>query len=230
MVVSRANLALLPLALAACGRMGFDAAHSAGEIDAAPDALDAAGIAPIHRYLLDGSLADELGGPALASLGGTLLAGGGYKFAANAGLRLTNGMPAKVYTVDLWFTFDTLGSWRKILDFEQLASDNGLYTFDASLQFVVVAGSVFETSPPLLAAGTPMRVTLTRDASDHVVGYVDGAPQISFTDTQPVAALTSADANFFIDDTATGSGEASGGTVTQIVIYDVALTAAQLAP
>jgi len=218
---------LLALALtAACGRLGFG---EAAPVDAQHDAPDApTGPVPIHVYQLDGTYADDLGGPALVGRGGSFVPGG-YQFAVNQGLALTSAMPAEVYTVDMVFSFDTLGSWRKILDFKNLRSDNGLYTYDNSLQFVVVAGSTFETSPPVLAANTTMQVTLTRNAAGRVTGYVNRAQLITFVDTSTVAALGSdAIANFFIDDTPTGGGESSGGIVRRIRIYDVALDATQL--
>ena len=91
------------------------------------------------------------------------------------------------------------------------------------------------------------RVTLTRDASNLVVAYIAGAPVMAarasnaaaptstpatsfvFTDPTRVAALTGTTVNFFIDDAATGGGEAAVGIVRRIRIYDVALTAAQVA-
>lgn len=229
----RSVLATAVLATSACGRLGF---HDAPPPDPAADAagaVDAAQVAPIHRYRLDDSYADDLGGPALSPRGGALVPGG-YRFAENQGLTLTGALPAEVYTVDLVFSFDVLGdgSWRKILDFKDLGSDNGLYTYGAMLQFVVVAGTTFANAPPGLTAQTTMRVTLARDAKGATLGYVnrDAAMSFRFVDTAEVSALDSkAVAHFFVDDMQT-SGEASGGTVRRITIYDVALGPAELPP
>lgn len=233
---------------AACGRLAFDNAtpaqldgrtpdaadatiDAAPEIDArAPDDAASSGPIPIHEYRFENNLADERGGPTLVGLGGAFTADG-YRFAANQGVVGALTLPPSVYTVDITFAFDTLASWRKILDFKGLGSDNGLYTFDTSLQFVVVAGSVFATSPPVLATATSARATLSRDAAGHVIGSVDGIPLFNFDDTDGVATLdASQSATFFIDDQVTGSGEASAGVVRRIRIYDAALNAGALGP
>jgi len=232
------------LLAAACGRLGFDdappdsldgrvldatAAVDAPADTATDDATNGAPI-PLHDYRLANSFADERGGPALVGVGGAFDAGG-YRFATNQGLVATLALPTLVYTVDITFAFDTLASWRKVLDFKSLGSDTGLYTFDTSLQFVVVASAVFATSPPVLVPATPTRVTLSRDATGHVIGSIAGAPLFTFDDTDRVATLdASLTASFFIDDQSTGSQEASAGVVRRIRIYDTALDATRLGP
>jgi hypothetical protein len=181
---------------------------------------------PSHHYALD-TLNDDLGGPALTSLGGSL-SDGGYRFGPNQGLRLTNVVQPDVYTIDVTFSFDQLGSWRKIIDFKNLGSDNGLYTFDNALQFVVTAGVHFETSPPIFSVDTMTRVTLTRDDAGVVNGYVNGAPEISFVDFDGGAAFSTPVANFFVDDPLTAGGESSGGLVRELRLYDRALSASEV--
>lgn len=209
-------------AAAACGRVGYDPIEGGDDVD-----VDApVSVAPIHDYRLEGNLDDVYGGPALWNGGGTFVAGG-YQFVPNAGLALTAGMPPEVYTIDFVFAFDTLGSWRKILDVKGLSTDEGLYTYDDHLQYVVVAGQVFADGATALTAGTTMQVTLTRDAGGVVHGYVDRVPQFMFEDTAGVAALpdASAVAHYFIDDPTTSGNESSGGVVRRIRIWDVALGA-----
>ena len=67
-----------------------------------------------------------------------------------------------------------------------------------------------------------------RSTSAAPPGAVPATP-FAFTDSGGVAALTGTTATFFIDDTATAGGEAPTGSVRRIRIYDVALTAAQVA-
>src|SRR5207302_4862194 len=75
-------------------------------------------------------------------------------------------------------------------------------------------------------------VALTRNSSTgNVIGYVNGVPRLSFTDTNALA-VTNAPGNeliFFVDDFATGQNEASGGTLNYLRIYNGALTPAQVA-
>lgn len=214
----------------ACGRIDYDPVADSGDGDGI-DGPDAAGLLPIHEYHLNNDYLDDYGGPALTPRGGGFVTGG-YQFGVNQGLSVAGAMPDSVYTVDVVFSFDTLGSWRKILDFKDLGTDEGLYTYDDHLQFVVVAGTGFENGTTVVTATTQLQVTLTRDAAGVVVGYVDRAAQFTFTDAGAVATLggPGALAHFVIDDAATGGGEASGGVVRRIRIYDVALTETQLEP
>ena len=239
---------LVTLALTGCGRIDFGAVALA-QTDAAPpdgSAPDGSGLQPLHQYSLNGTYNDDFGGPPLTGHGGVFVAGG-YQFAVNQGLSVIGALPQSVYTVDIVFSFADLASWKKILDYEGLTLDSGFYTFDGALQYVIVPGSDFITTQVSFVVNAMARVTLTRDATNQVVAYRDGAPvpalratgptppavspptPFEFADPGRVAALTGNTATFFIDDTATGSGEASAGLVRRIRIYDVALTAAQVA-
>jgi hypothetical protein len=183
----------------------------------------------IHQYRLDGSFADDLGGPSLAPAGGTL-GPTGYAFGPNQGLALSNALPGAAnatYSVELVFRFDTLTGFRKIIDFQNRTSDDGFYTLGTALNFFPEA-----TGPDgAFAVNTDARVVLTRnDVTDQVVGYVNGVPQFTFVDTGNIAVFSTPTRliNFFIDDTVV-TGEAAGGVVDLIRIYDTALTAAEVA-
>jgi hypothetical protein len=222
---------LVAVMTAACGRIGYGDDGGGDDVDADttdadPDAID---LGPLHEYHFNGNYLDDKGGPAMVGRGGTFVAGG-YQFAANQGLDVTGALPDRVYTVDIVFEFDDLVGWDKILDFKNLTTDEGYYTYDTSLQFVVVAGSTFATGPQGLPANTLMQTTLTRDAAGLTIGYVNRSQVFMFTDTAGVATLDApgAIAHFFVDDTATGMGEATGGTVRRIMIWDRALTPSEL--
>jgi len=210
----RALALVVMVVVGGCGRLDFDPTSrtSDGGIDAAPTDTPG-GANPLHRYRLAGDYTDDFGGPDLVPLGGTV-ATNGYTFAQNQGLRLTGGMPPTVYTVLFDFDFET---------------DEGFYTYGLALQFVIVQSQTFATSADLFTPNVLRKVAITRDPAKIVQGYVDGNPQISFTDDADVAALAGTIANFFIDDTATGMGEASAGLVRSITIWDRALTPAEIA-
>lgn len=184
----------------------------------------------IHDYEFQNTLADSLGGPALTSLGGTLGAGT-YTFGAQQGLSLSNALTGgqdATYTIFMNFELDALTGYRKILDFKNLASDNGLYNLDTDLNYFNFAFG----STGAFAPGTFAQVVLTRDnATGLVVGYVDGVQQISFTDTTSDAVFNAANnvINFFQDDNVTGGRESSSGSVSQIKIFDTALSASDVA-
>ena len=188
-------------------------------------AIDAALLPPLAgSYLLnDSSL--PMG---LASEGGSLT-GDGYQFGVDQGLTL-NAAPisSPAYTIELFFSFDTLSGFQKILDVENLGSDSGLYTDGNVLNFFV-AGVAEYTSTATLSTATPHHVVLTRNTSDDVKIYLDGAEVVSFNDSTGAANVSSV-LRFFQDDTADGSGiEAGEGFVDFIRLYDGALSAAQVA-
>jgi hypothetical protein len=180
---------------------------------------------------LNGSLNDALGGPALTADGGTLNASN-YTFGANQGLTLTGGFgPSGVgnfagsYSIVLDFTFDNLSGFRKIIDFQDKTSDNGTYNLNTAINFFPAI-----TGPSgALTTTNEARVVLTRDGTT-VAGYVNGVSQFTFTDGGNAAVFSAANniAHFFEDDSKTG-GEASSGEVNRILIYQDALTAAEVA-
>lgn len=219
----------LVVVVAGCGRFGFgsDPASDAKPLD--DDAV--APPAPVHVYSFDQSLADDLGGPPLMALGGMLRVGGGYAFDANQGLVTASVMPARVYTIDVVFSFATVATWRKIIDVAALDAEPGLYVHDAMLTYVVVPSVDHVESTPRLAPDTTVALTLTRDDANHVAAYLDRVPVWTFVDTNGRAALNAGapKLQFFIDDSIAGGTEASAGVVKQIRIYDRALTPSEVA-
>ncbi len=176
----------------------------------------------VHDYRLDGSLTDVLGGPALGTLGGTLGATG-YTFGPNEGLTLSNGINATDYSIVMDFSLSDTTGYRKLVDFGSLTSDSGLYNLSTAVVFYPIAGGGVGQIP----ANTQVQVALTRDAStQQVSAYINGVLQISFVDAAGLATFTGPGniIHFFVDDFATGQGEASGGFVDRIRIYDGALT------
>lgn len=176
-----------------------------------------------HNYQLTSSLSDTLGGPALVSDGGTQ-SGTGYAFGVSQGLNLSSALAnSGDYSILMDFSYANLPGYRKILDFQDRASDTGFYNLNSDLNFYpVVTGGVAFTADVLA------RVVLTRDAgTNSVTGYVNGAQQWTFTDSSSLAVFSGANniIRFFEDDFATGQGEASGGVATKIQIYDGALSA-----
>ena len=180
----------------------------------------------IHEYGLDGTLADSLGGPSLVANGGTLNPTD-YSFAPNQGLTLSNALPNPAeYSILVDFSFSTLNGYRRILDFKNRASDTGLYNLNTALNFFTVTSGA-----SVFAPDTPARLVITRDAtSGLVVTYIDGLPQISFTDSSSLAVFDAGSAimHFFIDDLAFAN-EASAGSVSEIALFDTALTGSDVA-
>ena len=181
-----------------------------------------AGLAPVHVYELDGSLADTKGGPDLVALGGTLTAGG-YDFEANEGLNLSSAsIDPGEYTIEIDFSFDALSSYQKILDFKDIVADAGLYTLSNSLRFFGPNAS----SGSILTVDTLHHLVLTRDGTtDEVRASIDGTEAFSFVDTTNAAVFSATDQiiRFFQDDNATSQNEAESGFVDRIRLFDAAL-------
>src|SRR5665213_2266070 len=180
-----------------------------------------------HDYNLTSSLNDLVGSNNLSADGGTITSSG-YSFGANQGLNVSSALVSgSDYSILVDFDFGSLSGYRKIIDFANRTSDDGLYNLNDMLDFYPVADG-----SPVLAPNTPARIVLTRDSATGVVtGYVDTVRQFSFTDTSTIAVFSgpSQIMRFFEDDTVTGENEASSGVATRISVYDGALTSAEVA-
>lgn len=187
----------------------------------------------VADYRFNNSRASSVGSaPALVDLGANSFASetvdattcNVLTFAQGSGLALaTNGLiAADTYSLVILFRFETTSGYRKIVDFKNGTEDYGLYNLSQYLRFYTDASGVNQVFQDNAYA----QVVLTRDgATKQVTGYVDGAQEIQFTDTNDRALI---DANntlrFFIDDTITGGGEASAGAVARLRVYDDVLT------
>jgi hypothetical protein len=180
---------------------------------------------PSHQYSLDGSLADDLAGPALVSAGGTLDSSG-YSFGPNQGLTMPVDLGA-TYTIDLLFHFDTLPGWNKIIDYKTLTSDSGMYTLNGNWNYC--CGGSSTGSFGTVTAGLDARLTLTRDAAGTLNIYVNGALNASLGNDGGIGDFTGNSARFFIDDLATSQTEARAGRVDFIRTFDSVLTATEVA-
>jgi hypothetical protein len=150
------------------------------------------------------------------------------RFAGGRGLALTpttRVIPSSTYTIEVLFRFDLLSGYRKIVDFKGGKADGGLYLLDGCLTF-------FPKQLPAITAlgtGSYAQVVLTRDASGRVVGYVNGVRQFAFADAGDLAEVSERNTlRFFVDDHTT-TGEYSSGAVSQIRLFDQALTANEVA-
>jgi hypothetical protein len=186
---------------------------------------------PDHIYEFTGSYRDARGGPNATGNGGTFVGAdetAGLKFGANQGPTLTNvfGNPA-TYSLELFFEFDFTSSYRKVIDFKNRSTHNGLY----------VSGGRFEMYGAAKSGGTiaPNAFThlvLTRDGvSKQTTAYVNGVQAFSFIDSGNVATFSAANgiAHLLRDDGLGGGGENSPGTVDFIRTYNQVLGASDIA-
>jgi hypothetical protein len=187
-----------------------------------------AGALSAHAGLIDdfrfqGNLNDSLSAATLTGLGGTTTATS-YNFAANQGLSLSNPGITGTYTIAFLASLTDTGGYRRLVDFQNLTSDTGLYNLNGNLDFFNITNG--SGSP--ITANTPFTVAITRDATTNTfVGYVNGTSAFSFVDSTSLGVFSSNIAYFFRDDNAV-PGEASGGSVSRIEIWNNALNADQV--
>lgn len=178
---------------------------------------------PTHQYRLDGTYADDYGGPSLEAAGGTLDSTK-YTFGGNQGLSLTAALASgSVYTIELQFKFDDVHGSRKIIDFQNLNSDAVLSVQDGQLKF----GGQSPASGSI-APNTYKTVVLTRDSSNKVTGYVDGQQVFQFHDFDGATVLKRDHKSIQLFRNDGASEEETANAVNYIRIYDVALTPTEI--
>ncbi len=123
------------------------------------------------------------------------------------------------YSIEIYFKFDALESWKRVIDFKNRTTDNGAYIFNGKLNFYKIATS--EIAP--VAPGEYTHYTFTYDASSKMVNiYADGIGKISFYDAKNDAQIDANELHFFYDDLVVNH-EASSGTVACIKLFDYAI-------
>ena len=177
--------------------------------------------AVIGDFRLDGSKANQAGGPLTLTTDGSLGATG-ISFDANEGTLISGLTGQSDYSLELRFSFDAISGYRKIANIPSVGSDTGLYVLNSALNFYPIAASV-----PVFTAGELATVVVTRNAAGDFTGYVNGTQVLSFNN----AGATTLPSGLWLlrDDTSTGGSESSGGFVDYIRVYDTALTAQQVA-
>lgn len=138
----------------------------------------------------------------------------------------TTGVIANdTYTIDLIFRFESVTGYRRIIDFRAATSDIGLYNLNGLLNFY--PGIDGRERP--FVENRWVRVTLTRERSGRVAGYVDGVQQFAFQDTDERSLISDANTLRFFRDDDQVSQEQSGGAVARIRLYDRALSPREVA-
>jgi hypothetical protein len=147
--------------------------------------------------------------------------GNGLRLSPTTGV-IRNG----TYTIVALFELDSVDGFKRIIDFKNGTSDNGLYLQGGLLRFFPDAQG---TTP--VTANTYVQVALTRNAAGTVTGYVNGVRQFSFSDAANRAVIGSNDVLRFFKDNVSGGagGEHSAGSIARLRLYDRSLSANQVA-
>jgi RHS repeat-associated protein len=147
-----------------------------------------------------------------------------YSFDSGSGFSLdtTNLLPIDNYSIELVFKFDDVGDWQKIIDYENLTLDTGLYVRDGELVYYNLSDNAGTVN-----AGEYIHLTITRSANDNqTVAYINGNLIFSFEDSSFIADIDNADdlLTFFVDDISTAGGETSSGRIALLRLYEDSLS------
>jgi hypothetical protein len=184
----------------------------------------------LKSYDFNGDYSDTLSnGVDLIPSGGSI-SGGRYNFAINQGLRLLTALPSTTdYGIEIRFRVeDDVVSFNKLIDFQNLTSDSGLYQYNGGLYFY---SSGPQSPPGTVLLNTDHTVGLARSGGSIEV-FLDGVPiAVPLVDGSNLAVPGGNVLNFFQDDN--GGSEAFIGSAEFIRIHNDSSTfglAPELAP
>ncbi|MCW8865536.1 MAG: LamG domain-containing protein [Colwellia sp.] len=176
-----------------------------------------ASAALIKSYDFNNDLSDTLNnGVDMIASGGTL-SGGFYNFSANQGLRLTDALDDTMdYAIEMRLQIeDSTASWNKLIDFQDLTSDNGLYVLNSEIDFYVSGVNILGGQ---INTNEFFNIAFVRSAG-VITTFLNGIELSPFVDSSDQAVPMDNILNFFEDDFATGQGEAFIGAVDYIRIH-----------
>jgi hypothetical protein len=129
-------------------------------------------------------------------------------------------IPTRTYSIVVVARLADVSGYRRIIDFQNGASDTGLYNLNGTLVFFGSAAGT-DTAIAPSAGGDPYHeIVLSRDSAGIVVGSVDGVEQFRFEDTTGAAVIHSGETLRFFADDSSVSGEEAAGAVARISLYD----------
>lgn len=148
-----------------------------------------------------------------------------YRFDANSGLQFNNtlakGFLNKSFSVELYFKMDTLGSWKRVLDFKNRKSDFGTYIYDGKLNFYDYA--ISEKVP--IRRNQYVHYVYTRDLETKTIKmYINGYLKLEFKDPGTEGVLDQDQVLNIFQDDLIANHESSAGSVALIRIYDRVMT------
>lgn len=152
-----------------------------------------------------------------------------YRFEKNSGLQFNNeasgAFIGEGYTIEIYFEFDELNSWKRVVDWKNRKTDWGAYVYNGKLNFYNI---LYSNEAPVVE-GEFTYYVVTRDAeTKNVLIYTDAQVKIDFIDNEGHALVDEAGVlNFFHDDLVV-QNEASAGSVGMLKLYNYTLDSTQI--
>jgi len=127
-----------------------------------------------------------------------------YRFERNNGLQFNNvaagNFLGETYTIELYFVFDELSSWKRVVDWKNRKTDRGAYVYYGQLNFYPI---LYSGEAPVEAGEYTYYVNTRNAATKNVLIYTDADVKINFTDSNDDAVIDEDGIlNFFYDDLA----------------------------
>ncbi len=197
------------------------------------------------EYQLQGSLATQVAGaPDLAEIGppsnfATEIVGGAprqvlaFPRGGGVSLRTAGLVDPTSHSIVMTFRLADVFGFRRLLDFSGGTSDNGLYMLEGAIDVQDDGGFGLPGSGLRPTNGSYVQVAVTSEATlagtQWTVAYLNGTP-VSASITSKAFRLASGTLRLFRDNVRGGSpGEESAGALACVLVYDGALSAAEVA-
>jgi len=152
-----------------------------------------------------------------------------YRFEKNNGVQFNNiaagNFLRETYSIELYFVFDELSSWKRVADWKNRKTDYGAYVYNGELNFYPF---IYSNEAPV-AIGEYTYYVITRDSTTkNVLIYTDAQVKINFTDNNNDAVIDQDGVlNLFYDDLAVPN-EASSGAVAMLRLYNYKLDSTEI--
>jgi len=150
-----------------------------------------------------------------------------FNIATDCGLLFAdsaNFLQSGSYTIVLFMMMENVNGYRKLIDFKNLALDNGLYSLGGELGFY---GSPALFSNNIYTDSTYFTAIISRDnTTKNVNMYANGQLVGSFRDTTNIAVYDSSRFLYFATDDSSTTTEALKGKLAMLRIFNYALDSA----
>jgi hypothetical protein len=153
-----------------------------------------------------------------------------YRFIRNSGLQFDNNLAGhfvdSTYTIELYFVFDELGSWKRVIDWKNRTSDHGAYVYNGEINFYPW---VYSNSAPVVAGEYTYYVVTRNGLTNNLKVYTDALVEVEFIDdTYDGVIDTASNVLHFFQDDLYVQNEASSGAVALLNIYNYELDSATI--
>lgn len=147
-------------------------------------------------------------------------------------LNNANSLIGNSYSVVMLVKLDDIAGYKKLVDFKNGATDDGLYVSNSNLE-AFGCGAASTSNP--ISSGTYAQVVMTRDTVKKIRLYVNGTQVANGDDTTDACALGSSTVLRFLHDdfgtcpTDATNCEESSGAIARLRLYNGALTPQEVA-